>query len=318
MRMFLRPLPAPVVVTILALAVILPAHAGSEWPQERVMQAAFDVSSGGTLRVDVPDADLELERGAADRVEIEVFLGSRDMERARQHFESMNYRADGNEREVTLKADRARSRWSWRDWGGYSITAKIRVPEAFNLDLHTSDGDISVEQVQGTLQVKTSDGDVDVGGAEGSQVSIVTSDGDVSVGDLRAPSIRIASSDGDIRATDLDGDEIELRSSDGDIWVGAVSGALDAATGDGDIQVRIDRFAETSLQSGDGDITVQAPSTLQADLDLSGEDVVLGSPVRLDGFRDDRKARGTINGGGPLLRATTRDGTITFSVADDG
>jgi hypothetical protein len=128
---------------MVAVVAIATAGAGSKWPSETVMEASFDVSPGGTLRVDVPDADLDLRTGSADEVRIEIRVSSRDLEKARQRFEKMNFRADGDAGGVTLTADR--QRWSI-DWGttGFHIVAVIELPEEFDLDLRTSDGDIVI------------------------------------------------------------------------------------------------------------------------------------------------------------------------------
>ena len=42
----------------------VPAQADSRARGEQIMQAGYDVGSGGTLRVDVPDADIEVLPGS--------------------------------------------------------------------------------------------------------------------------------------------------------------------------------------------------------------------------------------------------------------
>ena len=307
-----------VLSTLILSSLLASAWAGSSTPMETVMQEGFDVAPGGTLRVDVPDADLNLKPGGANRVEIEVRLGAKDMEWARERFEAMNFRASGGGREVVLQADRLGSGLSWRR-GGFWISVEILLPEEFDVDLSTGDGDIRVESVRGRLEVSTGDGDVVIERASGAEVSIQTGDGDILVTELSAAEIRIHTSDGDVRSERLDGDQIEIRTGDGDIGIDNVSGELSVSTGDGDIRVGLgDRFGETSLETGDGDITIRAPAALQATVDLRGADVVLGADDAFDGSRRDHSARGTLNGGGPTLHARTSDGTVVMRVRDDG
>ena len=298
-----------VVLFTLAILVCGVAPAGSKWTERSVLQETFDVQPGGTFRADVPDADLDIRRGSSSRVEIEVFLGANDMDRALEQFRKMDFRADGGGSEVTLHAD------SVRTWfhGGFSVEVRVHVPAEFDLDLRTGDGDVSVEALDGTLDVRTGDGDVHIGAVHGPEATVKTSDGDIHVNELVATSIDIHTSDGDVQVRQIEGDEVVIKTSDGDIDIDSASGALAVSTGDGDINIGFERFDETTLKTGDGDISVRADSMLRADVDLRGSDVVLRSGVAFEGRIDDDMAEGSLNGGGALLRASSGDGSIVLS-----
>jgi DUF4097 and DUF4098 domain-containing protein YvlB len=193
--------------------------------------------------------------------------------------------------------------------GGYTIVARVTLPEDLDLNLETSDGDVSVESVRGNLELRTSDGDVSIGDVDGEEARISSSDGDINIDNMAASTVRIATSDGDVRVKTLDGQRVEMRTSDGDIRVDRASGSLKASTGDGDITVGIDRFDEMTLETGDGDIEIDG-GTFGADLDLRGEEVVLRNAGAFDGQKNESMARGSLNGGGPRLQASTRDGSI--------
>ena len=170
-----------------------------------------------------------------------------------------------------------------------------------------------VEAVRGNLDLKTSDGDVNIGTVDGDEANISSSDGDINIKSLTALQAKIGTSDGDIQVGRLDAGRIELRSSDGDIRIDEASGSLKASTGDGDIYTGVDRFDELALETGDGDIEIRATSELRADLDLRGEEVILRGDPSFDGKKNDSMAQGSLNGGGPPLRASTRDGSIVVS-----
>ncbi|MFQ5599256.1 MAG: DUF4097 domain-containing protein [Candidatus Krumholzibacteriia bacterium] len=309
------------VVLVVGVGLAAPSVAGQRrhrrdrnWSSVQVRQADFEVKPGGSLHVDVPDADIELRKGSKDRLEVEVLLAARDLEWATEVFERMDLTIDGKPDRVTIRAKQPRWKWSWKHRGGYAITVRVEMPGKFDVDLETGDGDIAIEKLQGTATLETSDGDIDVEWIEGPKVFIHTADGDVVIGEIRSPDIRIETSDGNIQAVSLDGEDIDIRTSDGDIILETVSGALDASTGDGDIHVGIDRFAPTSLESGDGDIIVYAPRELSADLDLQGEDLdIRRNSLSFDGRISDNAARGALNGGGPRLRAYTGDGRVVFT-----
>ena len=291
------------------------AQRSRRWDKEEMQQAAYDVQPGGTLRVSVPDGNVVLESGEARRLEVRIELAAQDLEWARDVYASMDWVIDARGDVVSVRARkprRERNWWSTR--GGYDITVHVRLPEEFNLDLDTGDGNILVETLRGRARLETSDGNIEIRSVEGPRVDIDTSDGDVEVGRVQSPNLRIETSDGTIVVESLNGDDASLRTSDGDIVVEEASGMLSATTGDGDIRVRLARFGATTLRTGDGDIYIDAPADLKADLDLRGERLSLReSSIRLDGRLSKTRARGALNGGGPRLSAVSSGGRIVLS-----
>lgn len=294
---------------ILVCGVFGVVPAGSSWAEQSVLQESFDVGSGGTLRAEMPDADLNIRRGASNRVEIEVIVKGNDIDKAVEHFEKMNFRVEADGSEVTLQADAVRTRFH----GGFSIVVVVDLPGEFDIDLRTGDGDIHVEALDGILMVRTGDGDVHIGAVHGATATIKTGDGDIHVKELAAEEIAIHTSDGDVLIRQIEGDNVEITTGDGDIDIESASGAFLVSTGDGDISIGIERFDETTLKTGDGDVRIRADSGLSADLDLRGSDVVLRSAMAFEGQLDDDRAKGTLNGGGSLLRASSGDGTVVLS-----
>jgi DUF4097 and DUF4098 domain-containing protein YvlB len=139
-----------------------------------------------------------------------------------------------------------------------------------------------------------------------------TSDGDISVGRLTG-SVYLRTSDGDVSADALAGSTVSVRTSDGDVNIDDLSGPAEVSTSDGDIRVTISQAGEVKLRTGDGDITIYAHETLQADVDFSGEEVRLAPGFSLVAGRlSEHGAQGTLNGGGPTLHAHTGDGTISM------
>ncbi len=317
------------------VALLLPTPAPAQETRELVMSAEFDSRPGGRLMIDVPDADLVLRNGARGQVGFEIYVTARDMQRGRARFEAMNFRADGNADEVSLRANREQDvNWDWRNWGGFTITVEVTVPEEYNADVRTEDGDVAVQSLRGDVRLRSSDGDIsadsltgdivihtsdgDIGVRRmvGGQIEIGTSDGDVSLGDLQATRIVIDTSDGDITSDRLAAEGIEARTSDGDIVVSAVAGPIEARTNDGGIHVGIEQLGDTILSSGDGDITIRATENLSADLELRGQELSMRSEVRFDGTLERRVIRGALNGGGPSLTARTRDGSIVLRLRE--
>jgi len=307
----MRQVSLPFVALLLALAVAAPAEAGSKWPQEEVASWSFDIAGGGELVVNLADADVDLRTGPGGKVEIRVFLASRDLSVAKERFGKMNFDARSTGGKVTVTSENVPSKWrEWRDIG-FQLRAEIFIPEQFDVDVTTDDGDIAVQRLEGRLRVRTADGDVALDRVSGSETVLITSDGDIAATEIRSSTVEIKTSDGDISIADLDGEELDLRTSDGDIRIERASGPLSASTSDGDIQVGFDRFDRTSLTTGDGDVAISAGAGLAAELDLRASEVVFHG-ADFSGSKSKREVLGRLNGGGPVLQVSSRDGTVVL------
>jgi DUF4097 and DUF4098 domain-containing protein YvlB len=270
----------------------------AESPQrgrELMLEREFDVSSGGTLSVDVADADVTVRSGTTNDASVKVFMRARDRNWGRDLFDRMDFDVGLSGDEISVVARNPRiDRSEWQDnRGGVGFQVEVIVPSSYNAIISTGDGDLSMSDFEGEFDLETSDGDISVGTLTGL--------------------LHLRTSDGDVSADGLAGATISVRTSDGDVRIGLLSGPGEISTSDGDIHVSIDRAADIKLRTGDGDITIYADESLQADVDLSGEEVRLASGFSLVAGRiSERGARGSLNGGGPTLRAHTGDGTISI------
>ena len=287
--------PRVLLALALSASVSAPMEArAQERPTERVFSEQFDVGPGGTLRVDVPDGDVTVDTWSGGGVEVEVFLSSRDMEWATEMYQRMEFAAGAEGSTVRVTARNPQIQRS--EWGrnrGFGIAVHIKVPQQFDADIRTSDGDIRLGDLNGSLWLDTSDGDVDLGHIEGPEVEIETSDGDVT-------------------ALAVHAERTTIRTSDGDIDIESATGSFEATTGDGDIDVHVDAVDGVRLRTGDGDITLYVPATLAATVDFDGEDLDVARSFAITGRINRRRVQGDINGGGVRLEASTGDGSISL------
>ncbi len=176
-----------------------------------------------------------------------------------------------------------------------SVQVEAMLPREADLDARTADGRVEVTGLRGLVHLHTGDGAVEA----------VDLAGDV----------RIETGDGRVRAHGLDG-ALATRSGDGPMEIEGRFERLDVETGDGRVEVTAlegSRLAAPwSFHSGDGPLTLAIPRTLKADLDLHTGDggIRLGLPVQVEGTIARSTVRGSINGGGPLLRMRAGDGAI--------
>jgi len=179
----------------------------------------------------------------------------------------------GNSVSITLHIPRGVDFLNFKE---RSVHVELRVPQAIHTYIHTSDGSIDAENLQGAADLYTSDGSVKARTMDGS-VDVRTGDGSV---DLRGRFDRVA-----------------LRTSDGSVTFRAETGSKLAApwrleTGDGSVSVRLpgDLAADVDIHTGDGSMHCDLPLTLSTS--------------------EEHALRGKLNGGGPSLTIRTGDGTV--------
>ncbi|NND70769.1 MAG: DUF4097 family beta strand repeat protein [Rhodothermales bacterium] len=338
---------------------------------ELVIEKSFNVKAGEKLAIETADAEISVQTSSGiSEATVEVYLSGRDMERARRYFESMNF--DVRQSSVGISVTSENPPRRLRDWyerGQARIRVQILIPEVFNIDIKTSDGDVALDDVTGITSVRSSDGDLRLSSISGSMILLQSSDGDIIGEKLTGKEIRVNTSDGDILLDSATGESVDIRTSDGNIVVENISGRseastsdgdiligdasglsialrssdgdiavkrlmsenadistsdgevyvehsesnLNATTGDGDIVVAVIEAREFTARAGDGNITIRVPTGVGADLNLRGERVNIASSHDFNGTLAKRTASGSINGGGPVFRITSSEGTVLIS-----
>jgi hypothetical protein len=291
------------------------SHRDRARQEELVFERSFDIRPGGALAVNVHDADVQVETGSGSGAEIKLYLHAEDMEWARQMYERAGFRAESQGSTVRLTSEEVRvdrSDWGRRRW--YSVRASIRIPRQFDVSIRTADGDVTVGDLNGSLDLRTADGDVAIGTVSG-VVEAHTQDGDVVVGDVEGPLVSIRSQDGDLSVGALAVQEAVIETQDGDVSVESVTGEVRVDTHDGDLRIGLTSVDGASIRTGDGDVTVYLPETFTADVDIQSESIDIGEAFRVIGTVSRHRMKGTMNGGGPPLTVRTGDGSVTVRPA---
>ncbi len=307
-------------------------HTHQETQQQVMLEQSFTVGAGGTLVVEVQDADVDVTTAAGGQSSVTVLADARDQDWAREVFQRMRFEVGLSGNTLTVRSHDPEIRSDeWRTHRGVSFAVRVAIPNRFDIRVTTADGDVQLGDVDGAVQIRTSDGDIHVGNVRGA-VSLATSDGDVHAGDLTGDAdvqtsdgdialgavsgaaVAVRTSDGDIDAQALSGTKISVRTSDGDVTLASVAGELDATAGDGDITVRFASAAPASISVGDGDVVLSADGAFGFDLDLSGGEVSVPRGMVVQGAISPRAARGTVNGGGPLIRVRSGDGSVVVNL----
>ncbi len=177
--------------------------------------------------------------------------------------------------------------------------------------LETAGGDITADEVGGSLRASTAGGAIHIAQA-GAAVNLNTAGGAIDVGSARG-TVYAESSSGPIRVGAANG--VQVDTGGGGIRLTNVTGALRASTAVGNVMAQLlagGAPLDSFLVTGMGDITVFVPSNLGirilAQIDSSGRIVSEFPAVKTK--ENARQAEGEINGGGPLLRLSSANGTI--------
>ena len=182
----------------------------------------------------------------------------------------------------------------------------VSVPRKCNIIARSGDGSISLERVDGVLDLRTDDGTIRVVESRGSLLA--------------------ESGDGSMTLDDVNG-HVEARTKDGAVRVSGTPSVLRVRTGDGSVSLRIRDGATMTddwmVTTGDGSVTVELPKNFGAMIDADpGSDGRVRSELVLSnvtgaGADTRRRERGAMSGqlgaGGKMFTLRTGDGTIRLT-----
>lgn len=179
-------------------------------------------------------------------------------------------------------------------WDNDPIQFTVKLPKHFHPSVDVSGGDVSVADINGTVNVETSGGDITVKNIFGET--------------------KLETSGGDIVADQIEG-AVNVETSGGDIQLQGIKGNVRCETSGGDIVAFVlDESPSLFCETSGGDITIYLAENAKANLraSTSGGSVSLRLKNQFNGNLEDHEIAGTINGGGGKISAETSGGDIRF------
>jgi hypothetical protein len=287
---------------------------------------------GSTAQVSVSSSDGNIEAVAFDNDKTDIFYI------VRKNNKVLNISRAELEKEVTLEVQQSgnslsivvkyKNEFGWTDWRDKMVVSfRLQLPretactlrtsdgniavKGFNRDqrCNTSDGDVNISDIRGSVIASTSDGNVSISKVSGG-VETKTSDGDIQLEEIKGDA-KASTSDGNVVATKLMGN-ISMKTSDGDLKFRDISGSLNAHTSDGNVSGNIIELkSELTIRTSDGNISVFVPANIGMDLNIKGEslDVPLNN---FSGRSDEKSIQGKSNGGGVAVNLST-SGNVTLA-----
>jgi DUF4097 and DUF4098 domain-containing protein YvlB len=272
------------------------------------IEKTFAVESGGRLVIDSDEGDVSIIGSSGNEVKVTVFTkGDEDW---RKDF-SVDFEQDGN----TVKIEGKRSRKFYRFWDGdwFSVRFEVSVPSNFNIDIHTSGGDIVLEKVKGTITGETDGGDVKMLELDG-DINLHTAGGDIILKDLKG-TIEAKTSGGDVLCENIEGN-LNVETSGGDIRVTRSDVELNAETSGGDIVVSLKDNHGIHLSTSGGDVLVKLPKSVTADVNASTAWGDVSCDLPFSGKIKNGEMHGQINGGGKPIHISCSGGDVKIESLD--
>lgn len=182
----------------------------------------------------------------------------------------------------------------------------VSVPRKCNITARTGDGAITLDRVEGKLDLRSGDG----------SIKVIEGKGDVLV----------ETGDGTLTLDDVAG-SVEARTTDGSVRVSGTPDALRVRTGDGSVSLRIRDGAKMTddwmVDTGDGSVTAELPPGFNAMIEADpGSDGHVRSDFTLTNAtganitgrsRERGPVSGQLGAGGKRLTLRTGGGTIRLT-----
>jgi len=175
------------------------------------------------------------------------------------------------------------------------IDYDVTLPRASSIHAGSGSGDLDIQDVGSYLKAGSGSGTVHAQGIHG-PADLQTGSGNIYLQQSAA---------GDVRA----------QTGSGSIQLNGISGGLKAGTGSGDIEVGGQPTSDWKLDTGSGSIHLNLGSSARFTLNAStgSGSVHTAQPIAMQGEINRHHVNGTVNGGGPTIRANTGSGDITIN-----
>ena len=276
---------------IVAGLMLTPATASAE---QKVWTRSFSVTGQAQVRVISHDARVNVHAHPGSTVDVRVeLLGSVSGLSIGKITPHVRIEQNGGVIEVEVDTKGVTMGITFSD---LRFEVEVSAPAGTDVEAHCADGSLMITGLRGHVTVNSADASVALNDLKG-QVSLRSSDGSVTAKGLDGR-LDASTKDGGLRVSGRF-DDLDLESHDGQMDVEVASGST---MGDG-----------WDLATMDGGIRLQLPEGLKLTLDASVRDGNLDVEVDEDAAIDAddlRAVRLDLNGGGPLLRIRTHDGSV--------
>jgi hypothetical protein len=189
-----------------------------------------------------------------------------------------------------------------------SIDYEVTTPANTMLVAESGSGDLQLSNLMGTVRAHTGSGSINADKL-GAGSRLETGSGSIEATHLMG-STTLETGSGEVSAQLASAGDVVASTGSGSIKLENVQGAVKAVTGSGSLEIGGQPTSPWKLETGSGDITMRvgnAHFTLDAE---TGSGSVKSDPPLTTHVSDKHHVNGTVNGGGPTVKAQTGSGDI--------
>ncbi|MEO5739355.1 MAG: DUF4097 family beta strand repeat-containing protein [Vicinamibacterales bacterium] len=320
--------------TLLGVMVFVVGSSSPALAQRFTFERSFDLTGPSSIDISTIQGRIEVTGGEPGRivvvgiatVRVDWNVPDNAAELARKVADNPPIQQAGQTLRLTPPSDPTEQR-------AVTISYQVRVPRDTDVTATTESGETTVRGVSRAVTIRTQSGAIAVMQVGGATV-LTTGSGAVSADDVAGP-LSVTTSSSGVTARSLASD-FRVRTQSGAVDAAlAGDGAADVETGSSAIRLNglrgevtaVTRSGRITLQgeplrnwilsngSGGIDILTDAAASFAIDLDSgSGSVKVTGASVR--GSVTKRKTVGNVSGGGSLVKAASRSGSIVVRVGE--
>jgi hypothetical protein len=276
--------PALAVVFLSSASRLVAQNSETEWQKE------YPLNGSAALTIETSDSHLDIHScGDCKAIRIHVIAGVKLTNFRLEEHQDQNHVYFLLKEKPHVGLD-----IHWGSSHGTKVT--VETPSSLELDAATSDGNLSVRNLTGSVKVHTGDGSVTLEDLHGD--------------------IRLTASDGNITVHNVTG-TLDARASDGHMTVDGQFSSVQLHTSDGNLDFAL--AAGSRIESSDGHVAIRLPQNLAADLDVSTSDghIACALPLAMDHYNSGDSAahhlHGHLNAGGTSLTIRTSDGNVSIA-----
>lgn len=259
---------------------------------------SFAVTPGGTLTMDVDRGGVLIVGADQNTINIEVqrdVTGANDSDTATiLREEHVVIEQTGNSISINSPGTaNLHDLFGWND-RNLNVHYEITVPRRFDVRVKSGGGGVELDSLRGNLHVKTGGGHLKFEDIDGN-VDGETGGGELYAHDCKGP-LKLRTGGSDITIEGFAGPEIQARTGGGSVSADFVAAPK----------------VDSEFRTGGGSVTLRLPgdSALNLDARTGWGSVKTDLPVQIEGNRSGNRLKGTMNGGGPLLKLETGAGSI--------
>jgi DUF4097 and DUF4098 domain-containing protein YvlB len=217
----------------------------------------FAIDGGQSLSIDLPAGDIHLTGGFdGGRVEADIRLRGASQQSVEQAKQRYSLTIEQTETGVRITAPELEGDLRQK------VNLRLRIPRQVNLRIRLEHkGDIEVEKLDGTVDLRTPHGDITLRHIRGS-ATLETINGDLAIHDLQGERVAITAVNGDARLYDLQVDTARIHLTNGDLEterIAARNFTVETVRGDIRLDLTTPVQGEVRLTTVKGDISVHLP-----------------------------------------------------------